>query len=252
MKKLVVMYAALIGVLFLMSCSSSYSVASVEGGRIPMTRQYDIDMDEGAVRILEPYKNKIDSMMAPVIGHAAVRLEAYRPESPLSNLIADILVQNAEAKAGIKADVGIMNMGGIRNILNEGEITVGSIYEIAPFQNALVVVSMRGDVLLELFSNIAAAHGEGLSGAKLVISKEGELISAKVGGKPVQPDKEYHVVTIDYLAEGNDRLDAFKKAFTKTEPENVILRDLIIDYVKQCDARGKFVDAEVEGRIVVQ
>lgn len=86
----------------------------------------------------------------------------------------------------------------------------------------------------------------------LVISKEGELISAKVGGKPVQPDKEYHVVTIDYLAEGNDRLDAFKKAFTKTEPENVILRDLIIDYVKQCDARGKFVDAEVEGRIVVQ
>lgn len=248
--KRVIIYGVLASALFFTACSSGYSLMSVEGGRVPVTKEYDVNSDEVAARILEPYKHKIDSVMAPVIGHAANRLEAYRPESPLSNLIADILVRSSSEKAGIKADVGVMNMGGIRNILNEGEITVGDIYEIAPFQNALAIVTMKGDILLELFKNIAAVHGEGLSGARLVISKDGNLIDAKVGGKSVDPEKEYHVATIDYLAEGNDRMDAFKKAITKTQPKDVVLRDLLIDYIKYCDAKGKFVDAKVEGRIV--
>lgn len=248
--KRVIIYGALVGALFFTACSSGYSLMSVEGGRVPVTKEYDVNSDEVAAQILEPYKHKIDSVMAPVIGHAANRLEAYRPESPLSNLIADILVRSSSEKAGIKADVGVMNMGGIRNILNEGEITVGDIYEIAPFQNALAIVTMKGDILLELFKDMAAVHGEGLSGARLVISKDGKLIDAKVGGKPVDPEMEYHVATIDYLAEGNDRMDAFKKAITKTQPKDVVLRDLLIDYVKYCDAKGEFVDAKVEGRIV--
>ena len=105
---------------------------------------------------------------------------------------------------------------------------------------------------LELFQQIAAVHGEGLSGARLVISKDGRLLRAEVGGKPVDPAKEYRVATIDYLAEGNDRMEAFKKATSRTEPQDAVLRDLFIDYVKQCEAKGVFVNAEIEGRIVEQ
>ena len=145
-----------------------------------------------------------------------------------------------------------MNMGGIRNILNAGAITVSSIYEISPFQNALVVVEMKGEDLLELFGQMAAVHGEGLSGAKLVISKDGKLLSAKVGGRNIESEKLYKVATIDYLAEGNDRLEAFKKAVNKTIPSDAILRDLFIDYVKRCEKQGKPVRAKIEGRIVEQ
>mgnify|MGYP000027270014 FL=1 len=190
--------------------------------------------------------------MTPVIGHSARKLEAYRPESPLSNLMADILCEGAKSKLGISVDVGVMNVGGIRNILNEGDITFGSIYEISPFQNALSVVVLKGEDLLELFQQIAAVHGEGLSGARLVISKDGRLLRAEVGGKPVDPAKEYRVAAIDYLAEGNDRMEAFKKATSRTEPQDAVLRDLFIDYVKQCEAKGVFVNAEIEGRIVEQ
>lgn len=252
MVKKLFMYSVLVVSVAFSACSFSYTLSSIEGGRVPITSQYDTDVDQEAVRILEPYKSKIDSMMAPVIGYASSRLEAYRPESPLSNLIADILVKSAETKTGIKADVGVMNMGGIRNILNEGEVTFGSIYEICPFENALSVVLMKGDALLELFSNMATVHGEGLSGANLVISKDGRLISAKVGGKDIDPEKNYYVATIDYLAEGNDRLDAFKKAISKTEPRDATLRSLFIDYVKQCTENGMSVTAKVEGRIVEQ
>ena len=238
------------GMCLLGACSSSYSLVSVEGGRIPVSEVYDANPDEQAALILKPYQQHIDSLMKPVIGHAEAKLTAYRPESPLSNLIADILCESAALKTGVKADVGVMNMGGIRNLLNQGEITFSSIYEISPFQNALVVVTVTGDVLLELFEQIAAVHGEGISGAQLEISKDGKLLSAKVGGKEVDEQSEYRIATIDYLAEGNDHMEAFRKATEKTVPENAILRDLFIEYVKRCEAGGRPVTAKVEGRIV--
>lgn len=233
-------------------CSSGYSLVSVEGSRIAMSSVYDEQADKEAMRILKPYKDSVDAVMKPIIGHATEILKVYRPESPLSNLIADVLRESAELKTGIVPEIGVMNMGGIRNILNAGPITFSSIYEISPFQNALVVVSMKGEDLLELFKQMAAVHGEGLSGANLVISKEGELLSAKVGGKVIDPQKEYHVATIDYLAEGNDHFEAFKRATSKTVPADAILRDLFIDYVKRCEKQGKPVQAKVEGRIVEQ
>lgn len=244
------LYSICAGMLALSACSSGYSLVSAEGGRVPMTNVYDTDQDMKAWRILQSYQTRVDSIMRPVIGHAEHKLEAYRPESPLSNLLADILRASAEEKAGIKADVGVMNMGGIRSLLNQGDITIASVYEIAPFENALSVVTLKGSDLQDLFSQMASVHGEGISGARLIISKEGELLDAKVGGKAIEPEREYQVATIDYLAEGNDHLEAFKRATAKTEPEDATLRDLFIEYVKRCEAEGKMVDAKTEGRIV--
>lgn len=217
-----------------------------------MTDEYDRHPDASAVEIFGHYQQKVDSIMSPVIGHAAEELTSYRPESPLSNLIADILRESAAKRFGQMPEVGIMNMGGIRNIMNGGNITIGTIYEICPFQNALSVVTMKGDVLLELFRQIASLHGEGLSGANLVISKDGKLISAKVGGKDISPAADYRVATIDYIAAGNDHMEAFKKAVKKEEPADAVLRDLFIEYVKANEAAGRTIDARVEGRIVVK
>ena len=98
---------------------------------------------------------------------------------------------------GNPADVGVMNMGGIRASLPEGAVTVGTVYEIAPFEHALCVLVMDGENLLCLFRQMAAVYGEGLSGARLVISPEGELKEAVVNGQPVDPKREYTVATID-------------------------------------------------------
>ena len=133
----------------------------------------------------------------------------------------------------------------------EGEITYGTIYEIAPFENALCILTMDGATLKELFAEIASVHGEGLSGAVLQIDEEGNLLDAKVNGRPVEEKKVYTVATIDYLAEGNDRMMAFRKAQSKTFPKDALLRGLLLDAVKQCEQKGQFVSAQVEGRIKV-
>lgn len=233
------------------SCNSGYSLVGVEGGRVPVTSQYDRNSDAEAVKILRPYQQKVDSIMAPVIGHSARNMTAYRPESPLSNLLADVLRQSAVRALGKPADVAVMNMGGIRNAMPEGEITFGTVYEIAPFENALCVLTMDGTALTELFTEIASVHGEGLSGAALQIDEEGNLLDAKVNGRPVEAEKLYTVATIDYLAEGNDRMTAFRKARSKTYPKDALLRTLLLEYVKQCEQKGQFVSAQVEGRIKV-
>lgn len=231
------------------SCSTGYSLTSVEGGRIAITEAYDCNPDMEALNILKPYKQKVDSIMSPVIGHSATDMAAFRPESPLSNLIADVLRQSGSKAIGKPVDVAVMNMGGIRNAMPEGEITFGTIYEIAPFENALCVVTMEGITLKKLFCQIASVHGEGLSGASLQIDSLGNLLDAKVGGRPVDDKKIYTVATIDYLAEGNDKMEAFLDAKSRIYPKDALLRNLLLDYVRQCEQEGKFVSSQMEGRI---
>ena len=237
----------------LTGCSTSYSVMSVEGGREPMTDVYDNHVaDQEVSTILSTYKQGLDSIMSPVIGHAARNLNSYRPESPMSNLMSDLLRRSAVKVIGKEADIAVMNIGGIRNSFTEGEITFGNVFEISPFENLFCVLVMNGAVVQELFEQIAAVHGEGLSGANLEISKDGKLLSATIGGQPIDPDKDYTVATIDYLAEGNDKMMAFTKAKSKIIQDDLLLRSLLMEYVEDCHKKGVFIDAKVEGRIVVR
>ena len=161
------------------------------------------------VRLLESYyKAKIDSMMYRVVGTAEMSMDKGAPESLLSNLVADVLRGAAAQVLGKPADMGLVNMGGLRNVLTEGAVTCGNIYEILPFENSLCVVTLKGVYLNHLFENIAARGGEGVSGVQLQITKDGKLLRAAVAGKPVVDDKLYTVATIDYLADGNDGMTA--------------------------------------------
>ena len=236
------------GIFMFSSCHSGYSLASVEGNRIEVTAALDANPDSTAIAILTPYQKTVDSIMSPVIGQSA------RPESELSNLVADILRCSASAYIGRIADVGVTNMGGLRTALPEGDITYGNIYEITPFENTLCIVTMNGSLLRELFENIAAVHGEGLSGACLEISGDGKLLDATVAGKEIEDSKEYKVATLDYLAEGNDHMTAFAKVgdADKLLPEKATVRQLFLNYVNEQTKAGKKIDSKIEGRITVK
>lgn len=126
----------------LVSCRAEYEVTKVEGTRVAMDATWDAEPDKDALALLEPYKAGVDSVMGEVKGVAAVSMDRFRPESPLSNLIADVLRQAAASVLGRPADVGLVNVGGIRNVLTEGNITTQNIYEILPFENSLCVLTL--------------------------------------------------------------------------------------------------------------
>lgn len=242
----------LAGLLLFSACRSEYKLAGVEGSRVEITSAFDAAPDEDAVTILAPYKAKVDSIMKPVIGSSLVEMDVKRPESMLSNFAADVLKQATVPYIGKQADLAITNMGGLRNDLPKGEITYGDVYEIFPFENSLCILTISGKSLMDLFGQIAQLGGEGISGAQLVIGKDGTLISVKVGGKAVEPEKLYTLATLDYLAEGNDGMVAFLEATERQCPDGATVRGIVVDYIKSVAKKGGSVTSSVEGRILVK
>ena len=204
--------------------------------------------------IVETAKASVDSIMSPVVGRVACDMDADRPESKLSNLLADILIW-AGKDFDEKPVFSVYNMGGIRASFEKGDVTIGDVIEVAPFENKICFMTMKGSQIMTLFEQIAARGGEGVShSVKAVISKDGKLKSLKINGEDVNPDAEYRIATIDYLAEGNDGMPAFTLGTNRkmlTDKSNN-LRFIIMDYFRENMKQGRVVDAEIEGRITVE
>lgn len=246
---------SLVLVVGLASCKPSkptYRVVEVEGARIAIDSVWDQNPDLESSALVAPYKEGIDRVMNQIIGYSKITLEKRRPESPLSNLVADVLRLAATDVLGKPADIGLVNMGGIRNILPAGDITTGTIFEILPFENSLCIVTLKGEDVIKLMENIAMVKGEGVSNINLTITADGKLITALVGGKPIDKEQTYTVATIDYLADGNDGMVALMQSQTRTCPEGATLRGLLLDYIQEQTLLGNAIDASVEGRVIIK
>ncbi len=235
------------------SCSSHYKLTDVSRSRILIDSTYDNKADDRAWSFIAPYKLKVDSIMSPVVGRAAIYMYADRPESTLSNLLADILVWCGK-DYGEKPDFAVYNIGGMRSAFAKGDITYGDVLDVAPFENKICFVTLKGNKVIELFGQIASVGGEAVShGVELVISKDGRLISAKLNGKQIDPEADYRVVTIDYVAQGNDKMEAFKSSTEMKSPSGADdnVRQVIIKYLKEKMAKGEEADSRIEGRIKI-
>lgn len=257
MKKKNGMKVALASTVMLLMASPAfaqkYKVAKVERTRILVDQKWDAQPDAEAARFIAPYKSKVDSIMGPVVGHIAHGMTRHRPESELSNLLCDILIWGGK-QFEEQPVFAVYNMGGIRSNLAKGKVTIGDVNDMAPFENKICFLTLKGDKVLELFQQIAHRGGEGLSHAvRMVITRDGKLKSVTLNGEPIDPEKSYRVATLDYLAEGNDQLVAFKSGtdvFAPKQKENNV-RYIIMNYFREMKAQGKVVESKIEGRCSV-
>lgn len=234
--------------------SQRYTVTGITCSRLLVDNRYDKHPNAEAAAFMEPYKAQVDSVMSPVVGTIDHYMEVHQPESDLSNLLADILVWGGHAY-NEKPDVGIYNMGGIRAAFSKGDVTYGDVLDVAPFENKICFLTLSGEKLLQLFGEIAAMGGQGVShGVELVISSDHKLLSARLHGKTIDPKATYRISTIDYLAHGNDGFNAFKDKTDFVSPQDADsnARAVIERYFRAYAADGKAVNSQVEGRIVIK
>lgn len=240
--------------LLLTACGTHYEVAKVSRSRILIDSRYDGRNDAAVLQMIKPYTNEVSAQMSPVVGKAARYLKAGRPEGQLNNLLGDMLMW-AAGEFGEKPDFAVYNVGGIRASLAKGDITVGNVIDVAPFDNKICFLTMTGADVKLLFSQIAMRGGEGVSKeVKLVIGQNGGVKSLLINGKTVEDTQSYRVATIDYLADGNDEMTAFKKGTNRVLPsaEKDNARNIIIRYFKHLTQQGKEVDAQKDGRITIE
>lgn len=227
------------------------SIKDIKRERVLIDNSFDKQPDKAVQDFIKPYKERVDSLTSPILGQAARYLWKDSIESPLGNLMADMLVWGAN-RMGEKIDFAVYNQGGIRATIAKGDITVGDIISLTPFENKLCCLTLTGEEVMELFCNIAEGSSVCLSRSVRVIVQRKpvpQVISATIDGKPINPKKKYRIATLDYLVEGNDGMTAFKKAQKVSSPDNFTNNVLFItmDYIKEQGV----IDGMVEGRLTI-
>ena len=235
----------------LAACSPRVQVRYA-GQNSPTTAAVDarVAPDSSIAALIAPYKSQVDAKMNRVIGQAASELTKVGIESALGNFIADLSRQQATKHFGRPVDMGMTASGGLRVPIAAGDVTVGDIFELMPFENELWVLTLDGAMTEQLFRHLAKVKNLSISNAQVTL-QNGELQGVLIHGKPLQKDTLYTLATTDYLASGGDGLD-FLKAAKAIKPLNVKFRDAIIDHIENLTRQGKLVDARVEGRVQVR
>lgn len=194
---------------------------------IPVDKRLDSRTDGSIENIIAPYRQQVDSMRAKEIGTSPYEYERKSPE--MLNLLSDFVRVRGAELCGKPVDLAIMNKGGIRNSLAAGPITQGEIIDIAPFDNSIVVMDIKGSDLIENLGIMAAQDGNGVSGNVNVLYDPSTkaINSATIDGKPINPDKTYRLATIDYLAAGNDYMEPLKRGVMLARSPEVLYQILI-------------------------
>lgn len=186
-----------------------------------------------------------------VIGYSTEAMEVSYPESALSNWFVDIVMARTEKLAGKKVDVGITNFKGIRIDMPQGEIILDDMLSMFPFKNQLVYVEHTGKQLRNILESMAAGRFQVLGGVR-VVADGGKLVSAEIGGEPIDDEKIYGLATISFLMDGGDGLTLGQNAVSVTVFENEDIIDAVLEYVYAETAAGRPIEYKTDGRVIIK
>ncbi|MGE8529069.1 5'-nucleotidase C-terminal domain-containing protein [Chryseobacterium rhizosphaerae] len=195
----------------------------------------ELKNDEEFVKVIEPYKEKLDREMNQKISHTNVDLTKQGDNSNLGNLLADYTFEggNEWAKINLKknVDAALINIGGIRTTIGKGDIMLKNVFEVMPFENEVIIVKMKGTDLQGLFDYYAKTQVNNPVSHLYIETKNGQLNQSLINGQKIDTDKDYYIATSDYLALGGDNMKFFAKG--ESIPTGIKLRDLFIEYFKK-------------------
>jgi 2',3'-cyclic-nucleotide 2'-phosphodiesterase (5'-nucleotidase family) len=209
-------------------------------------------VDERFNEILAPYKQLVESQMSEVIAYSEEGLTSFRPESPLSNFLSDLILDFGKAycavnETDVQVHFSLFNHGGIRASIPKGEIKVLNAYQIMPFENELVLLLLSGRQVIALADYITTRAGEGVAGISFGMMGN-RAIDIKVDGVLVDPNQKYWMITNDYIANGGDGMRVLTWAENRINTGHLV-RDVIIDHIKEMHKNGEKVSGTTDGRI---
>ncbi|MFD1629447.1 5'-nucleotidase C-terminal domain-containing protein [Pseudopedobacter beijingensis] len=230
----------------LQACSPKYYVSKPQSQQYLITK--DLSQDSVLLAYYNPYKKQMDSIMNEIVVVSEKEISKDKPEGLLNDFFADAIADAAKDK-GIIFDIAFSNYGGLRTSIPKGEVPLSKIFELMPFENALVCVKFSGKDMPAFFDFLAKSGGDALSGARFKIDRaSGKAVDVLINGKPIDVDKEYIVLTSDYMANGGDGGAIFQKS-KEIIDQNFLLRDALIYYVRKQNKQGKTLNPILDGRI---
>lgn len=214
------------------------------------TSVYQQKASPAVKKIMQQYAPEVNRRMNKVVGYTTVAMDSYPPESPLSNMAADALLAIARRYYGMdRVDFAMTNFGGIRTSFPKGDLTLYYVYSAFPFDNSLVLVSLKGSQVKELFELFAQRRVEALAGVRLKIYDH-KITELLINGLPLETERIYHLATIDFLLTGGDRMTILKNNLG-VDYSGITIRDAILEYIGVFTKNGEPVPARIDGRVVI-
>lgn len=204
--------------------------------------------DDSVAAFIKPYHDRVNEVLDAPLAYAPALLSKKDGalNSSLGNLLADIVLQQADAlsrkQSGTGVDFALLNLGGIRSVISAGSVTERTAYEVMPFENTIYLASMRGKAVRDLVGFlVAAGEAHPIAGLQIAVNPDGSLRSVNIGGAPFDEDRTYTVATSNYLIGGGDGMDFFTQA-ESTRDTGYKIRNAMTDYFRQTDTLRAAVD----------
>ena len=182
--------------------------------------------------MVAPYRDELAEQISEVIGSTPVELRKGRPEGTLGVFAAEAMLHQVQTVSEEPVHMALTNNGGLRVPIGPGPITVGKMFELMPFENAMIVLELSGAQVDSLAQQLAQGGGDPIAGFSLVI-RDGRAEDVRVGGEPLADDMVYRLVTSDYLANGGGPYSVMWEPSIRREELAYFLRDAFADYLRE-------------------
>ncbi len=183
----------------------------------------------------------------------------------LGNFVTNGIRQQASLKLGKPVALAVTNGGGLRkSVISEGELRERDIFELLPFENALVAFDLTGAQVLDLL-RVVVSHRDAQAGARIKYgtgsdkTPELETVRLLIDGaeKEIDPNATYTVVSIDYLMNRRSSKPSategdysILREAKNIKPIGLTIRDAMINYVKSETAAGREIRPNLDGRFI--
>ena len=233
---------------FLSCAEKKLHVNKVEAKQIPITES--LSQTDSIEQFIAPFRKHIDEDLNTVLCYASENIDKKGTwQTKIGNLQSNITLASARKifskRQHENVDICLLNNGGIRAIINKGNITTRTAFELMPFENNLVVVALKGEQVLEMINYIIKEKKpHPLAGVTFTIDKNDVAQHILIQNEPLDLKKNYYVATNDYLYNGGDNMKFFKKAI-KIYDLDYKIRNVWIDYFKEIDTIPVLTDIRI-------
>jgi len=222
----------------------------VEGKKIGVTSEKGENAQIDT--FIAPYREHIKKDLDSILAFAPETLDKSSGEweTKIGNLLAQVVFdfgnpvfQKRENKS---IDFCLLNHGGIRAIIPQGNVTTRTAFEVMPFENSLIVVGLKGNKIKEMGTYLMTEKKpHPLYGIKFFVNKDNLNVNRiEINGKPLEDDRIYYVATSDYLSNGGDNMTFFIDSELKYDM-NYKMRNMLIDYFKKVDTLPVITDEKI-------
>ena len=223
-------------------------VKEASGDPIPLDA--GIKPDQGVLARVRELAGPIAAVKSKPVAETTAPIDGNREtcrkrECTMGDLVADAMLERVR-KQGVT--IAIINGGGLRASIGDGQVTMGDVLDVLPFQNTLATFQLSGkDIVSALENGVSqiednAGRFPQVAGLRYTFDRSmppngGRIKSVEIldgaGWKPIDPAKTYLVVSNNYMRAGGDGYAVFRDKAKDAYDFGPNLADVLVDYLQK-------------------